>query len=85
MWYCYLLQSDRDSSYYTGITLSLADRITRHNSGTGAKRTRGRGPWRLVWAIGGMTHREAAQMEVTVKKLPRQDKADWCVRHQLGG
>ena len=44
----YILQSERDGSYYIGQTASLEERIRRHNEGRG-RYTRTKIPWRLVY------------------------------------
>lgn len=40
MYYCYLLQNDKNRTYI-GMTNDLDKRLAKHNSGKGAKATRG--------------------------------------------
>ena len=47
-WKLYILRC-RDGSLYTGITTDVEKRFEAHNSGKGAKYTRGRGPLELVY------------------------------------
>ena len=43
LWYLYVVLCN-DTSLYTGITTNINRRIHEHNTGRGAKYTRGRGP-----------------------------------------
>jgi putative endonuclease len=45
----YILQSESTTRYYIGSTGNLEDRLHRHNANRSAA-TRGRGPWRLMYA-----------------------------------
>ncbi|MCK9570211.1 GIY-YIG nuclease family protein [Candidatus Pacearchaeota archaeon] len=65
-WVVYLVRCT-DNSLYCGITNDLTNRIRAHNTGTGAKYTRGRGPVELVCATRPMSHFEAARLECQVK------------------
>ena len=47
-WIVYILRC-KDDTLYTGITDDLARRMAAHNSGKGAKYTRGRGPVEVVY------------------------------------
>jgi putative endonuclease len=76
-WRVYMIQSDKDGSIYTGISINIERRISQHNDGTGAKRTRGRGPWKLLWTSQYMSHVAAARLEYTIKKLSRAEKLKW--------
>ena len=49
-WYVYMLRCS-DGSLYTGCTDDIERRFSCHNSGKGAKYTRGRGPLELVYTI----------------------------------
>lgn len=63
-----------DGTFYTGQTTDLDKRIDLHNSGRGARYTRGRGPVQLVYHVGVTTLREAFVLERKIKKLPRAGK-----------
>ena len=47
-WYVYILRC-ADDSLYTGTTTDIAARVRTHNTGKGAKYTRGRRPVVLVY------------------------------------
>lgn len=72
-WKLYILMC-RDGTYYTGITDDLDRRLKAHNSGKGAKYTRGRGPVRLVYLEFCDSHSAALKREIEVKKLDREQK-----------
>ena len=72
-WKLYILRCN-DGSLYTGITVDVAHRFAMHQSGKGAKYTRGRGPLELVYTEECGTHSEALQREIAIKRLSRQDK-----------
>ena len=48
MYYVYVLQSKKDSSFYTGFTLNLGQRINEHNGGCQIS-TKSRTPYQLVY------------------------------------
>jgi len=48
MFYVYIFQSEKDGSYYTGITTNLKKRLKYHNSGN-QKYTRTKIPYKLKW------------------------------------
>ncbi|WP_087974012.1 GIY-YIG nuclease family protein [Oceanobacillus rekensis] len=64
----------KDDSLYTGYTNNLENRLNMHESGKGAKYTRGRGPFKVVYVETFSTKEEAMKMEYQIKKLSRKDK-----------
>lgn len=64
----------RDNTLYTGITNDLQQRLTAHNSGTGAKYTRGRAPVQLIYAEKCADKSEASRREYQIKRLSRSEK-----------
>lgn len=72
-WLCYLL-SCADGTLYCGITKNLAQRLTDHNAGVGAKYTRGRTPVQLVYVESCADKSAALKREMQIKKLPRSKK-----------
>ena len=72
-WYLYILHC-RDGSLYTGITTDVEKRLEAHQSGKGAKYTRGRGPLELVYREQCGTHSEALKREIEIKRLTREQK-----------
>ncbi|PRX26448.1 putative endonuclease [Orenia metallireducens] len=71
--YVYILQC-ADNTLYTGYTNDLERRINLHNSGKGAKYTRGRTPVKLRYFEEYQTKSEAMKREYAIKQLKRQDK-----------
>lgn len=72
-WYVYILRCG-DDTLYTGSTDDIARRLTAHNSGKGAKYTRGRGPLELVYSEELSTHSDALKREIAIKRLTRKEK-----------
>ncbi|MFC4024139.1 GIY-YIG nuclease family protein [Oceanobacillus longus] len=64
----------KDDSLYTGYTNNLEHRLKMHESGKGAKYTRGRGPFVVVFVEKFKTKEEAMQKEYQIKQLSRKDK-----------
>lgn len=71
--YAYLLRC-ADGTYYGGWTTDLEARVKTHNSGLGAKYTRGRGPVKLVYYEAFFTRQEAMKREIQLKKMSRAQK-----------
>lgn len=74
-WFVYILRC-RDDTLYTGITEDIPRRMETHNSGKGAKYTRGRGPVELVYQEEFSTKGEALKREFAIKQLTRQQKLE---------
>jgi putative endonuclease len=66
-WFVYVLLNDRQTTY-TGIAKDVAARLEAHNTGTGARFTRGRGPWRVVHVEGPLAHGDALRREMAIKR-----------------
>lgn len=64
----------KDGSLYTGWTNDLEHRLEMHNSGRGAKYTRGRGPLELVYSEELPDKEAALRRECAIKKLRREQK-----------
>lgn len=73
MYWVYILRC-RDGTLYTGITDDVERRLKAHNSGKGAKYTRGRGPVELVYREEQPDKSAALKREIAIKKLPREGK-----------
>ena len=63
-----------DKTLYTGITNNLEKRLLAHHSGKGAKYTRGRGPFKVVWHERYRNRGSALRRESQIKALTRQEK-----------
>lgn len=72
-WYLYILRC-KDGTLYTGITTDVEKRFDAHQSGKGAKYTRGRSPLELVYREACGTHSNALKREIAVKRLTREQK-----------
>jgi putative endonuclease len=73
-WFVYVLRCG-DGSLYTGIARDVDARLAMHESGKGARYTRGRGPLRLEAKTSCPSHGDALRVELALKKLPREEKA----------
>jgi putative endonuclease len=73
LWLVYLLRC-KDKSLYAGITNDIEKRIAAHQNGTGAKYTRSRRPVKLIGISESMTRKEAMQLEIKVKRMPKKKK-----------
>lgn len=71
--FVYMLRC-KDGSLYTGWTNDLEHRLAMHNSGRGAKYTRGRGPLELVYSQELPDKEAALRRECAIKKLRREQK-----------
>ena len=71
--YVYILKCS-DETLYTGWTTDLKKRIKTHNSGKGAKYTRGRTPVKLMYYEEYEDKLIAQRREREIKKLTRDEK-----------
>lgn len=76
-WVVYILEC-KDGTLYTGITDDFAKRLKAHESGTGAKYTRGRGPFILRHSECFPNRSEASAREYAIKQLSKQQKLQLC-------
>ena len=72
-WWVYMLRC-QDGTLYTGATCDIPRRLAAHNSGKGAKYTRGRGPVELVYREACGEKSAALRREAAVKRLSREEK-----------
>jgi putative endonuclease len=63
-----------DKSLYTGITNDLDRRLAEHAAGKGARYTKGRGSFRLVYRETCQGRAEASRRETASKLLGRAEK-----------
>ena len=75
MCFVYILKC-ADNSLYTGWTNNLEKRMEKHNSGNGAKYTRGRLPVELVYFESFETREEAMTREIRIKRMGRSQKIE---------
>ena len=74
-WFVYILQC-ADGTFYTGMTDDVIRREAAHNSGKGAKYTRGRTPVQVVYSEECESYSAALKREYAIKKLRRQEKME---------
>jgi len=74
-WVVYILKC-RDNSLYTGITNNLESRLLAHEEGQGAKYTKGRGPFKVVYQKGYPSRSKATVREMEIKKLSLEEKRE---------
>ncbi len=72
-WHLYLLRCG-DDTLYCGIAVDVEARLKQHAEGKGAKYTRGRGPFELVYIERCASRSEALRRERAVKGLSRKAK-----------
>lgn len=73
--YVYILKCS-DGSLYTGWTNNLEKRLRMHNTGKGAKYTRGRLPLELIYYEAYENKIFAMKREYEIKKISRRKKLD---------
>lgn len=71
--YIYILECS-DKSLYTGWTTDVYKRLKCHNSGKGAKYTRGRTPVKLKYFEEFKTKTQAMKREYEIKQFSREKK-----------
>lgn len=71
--YVYIVKCS-DNTFYTGWTTNVETRIKVHNSGAGAKYTRGRLPVALVYWEALNSRSEALSREAMIKKMSKRQK-----------
>ena len=69
----YVLECD-DGTFYTGYTTDVERRVREHDSGDGAKYTRGRTPVTLRHVEEYGTRSAAMRREYAIKQLSRREK-----------
>jgi len=83
-WIVYILEC-ADQTLYTGITNDLNHRINEHENGRGAKYTRGRAPFKLLYTETHPTRSHALKREIEIKSFDRAAKlklASACLRRK---
>ena len=69
--YVYIIQSEKDGSFYVGSTQDLGPRLERHNQGRSAY-TKSKRPWKLVYSEEHRDRSSAVKRENQIKR--RKDK-----------
>ncbi|TWI53247.1 GIY-YIG nuclease family protein [Halalkalibacter nanhaiisediminis] len=79
--FIYILEC-KDGTWYTGYTTDVERRLKMHEQGKGAKYTRGRGPFSLVYQKAYQTKAEALRAEYDLKQLKRKQKEEFVDRKE---
>ncbi len=66
MWYVYILRSEKNDQWYTGMTQDLRKRLNQHNSG-GSTYTKDRGPYVLMYYEASLDIDDARARELYLK------------------
>jgi len=82
MFIVYIIQSQRDYSYYTGHTNDINDRLERHNQGRN-KYTKSKVPWILVYKEEYKTKSEATKREYEIKKKKSKKYIEWLIQNKI--
>jgi putative endonuclease len=75
----YILQSDRDDSFYIGHTAHLDERLRRHNEGRNPH-TKAKIPWRVVYQEEYLTRSQAVKRERELKSKKSRAYIEQLVR-----
>jgi putative endonuclease len=78
--YVYILQSQRNLSFYKGSTGDLKRRVTEHNNGKTIS-TKRYLPWVLVWFTQKSTKQEAVALELKLKNLSVDRTIDFITKY----
>ncbi len=70
-----------DRTLYTGITKDLKRRLQTHENGKGAKYTRGRGPFSVLYTEIHPSLSHALQREAQIKKFNSSSKRELASSH----
>ncbi len=78
-YWVYILQSEKDGSYYIGHTSDLEERLRRHNEQRSTY-TRSKVPWKSIYQEVFSTRGEAMQREQEIKRKKNRAYIDYLVR-----
>jgi putative endonuclease len=67
MYYVYILQSEKDKSYYTGFTTDLRSRLQRHNH-KGTIYISKKAPFKIIWYCAFTEKHKALAFEKYLKR-----------------
>jgi putative endonuclease len=67
-WFVYILQSEKDGSYYIGSTYDVTWRLWRHNDGWSPS-TKGKRPWKVVHVEEYPSKHAAVVREMAIKRM----------------
>ena len=70
MYFVYIVQSQKDGTYYIGSTRDLTERLRRHNQGRSLY-TRAKRPWKVVYTEAYPDRSTAVRREQEIKRQKR--------------
>jgi putative endonuclease len=73
MWFVYIIECN-DYSLYTGISNNVNKRLIAHGNNLGAKFTKGKGPFKLVYLEKYDSRSAATKREILIKKYSKKSK-----------
>lgn len=81
MYFVYILLSEKDNKFYTGITNDIERRLKQHNIGYSSTRsTKTRGPFKLVFAQECRDRLEAHELEKFLKSGTGRELRDKLIK-----
>lgn len=75
VWHVYILRCG-DGTLYTGISTDVEARLKAHAAGKGARYTRGRAPFELLYQAAVGTQAEATRRERAIKRFSLDEKLE---------
>jgi putative endonuclease len=72
-WFVYIIKCS-DDTLYTGITNNVSKRIEDHEKGVGAKYTKGRSPFQLLFTEQHPNRSSASKREIEIKSFSKIEK-----------
>ncbi len=84
MHFVYIIQSEKDLSYYIGETPDVEKRLKFHNQGR-QRYTKARIPWKLVYKEEFNNRHEALLREREIKKKKSRKHIEWLIKSQIAG
>ena len=78
-YFVYIIQSNKDGSYYVGSTQDLEERLRRHSQGR-AKYTKAKRPWELVYSEEFPDRSSATERENEIKSKKKKRYIETLVR-----
>ena len=84
MFFIYILESERDSTFYVGHTQNVEMRLTQHNAGH-SRSTRLKRPWKLVYQEQFETRSEAMNREKEIKKRKSRTYKEELIKQYKSG
>ena len=82
--FTYILQSEKDGSYYIGSSENPSERLKKHNRKHGGYTAR-KQPWKIVWTKSFKSKKEALQMERVIKMKKSRSFIEVLIAESISG